>query len=64
VAAGCLLALWAGHWIAPLLFAQSPRDPLIFGLVTAALLIVAGLASGLPALRATRVDPNVALRME
>jgi predicted permease len=64
VAVGCLLALWAGRWIAPLLFAQSPRDPLIFGLVTAALLIVACLASGLPALRATRVDPNVALRME
>jgi ABC-type antimicrobial peptide transport system permease subunit len=47
-----------------LLYDQSPHDPLIFGVVTAVLLLVAGIASALPAFRAARVDPNVALRAE
>jgi putative ABC transport system permease protein len=64
MAIGGVIALWAGHWIEPLLYAQSPRDPLVFGVVTGVLLAVAGLASAVPALRATRVNPNVALRTE
>jgi predicted permease len=61
---GSGLALWAGRLIEPLLYAVSPRDPLVFGVVTGALLLAAVLALLLPALRATRVDPTVALRSE
>jgi ABC-type lipoprotein release transport system permease subunit len=46
------------------LFDESPRDPVVFGVVTAVLIAVAVLASVFPATRATRVDPNVALRTE
>ena len=31
MALGAAIALVAGHWIAPLLFAESPRDPVVFG---------------------------------
>lgn len=64
VAVGGALAFWAAGWIAPLLYEQPPRDPLIFSAVTLTLLLVAVLASAIPALRATRVNPNVALRAE
>jgi len=42
----------------------SPRDPMVYGLVALVLLVAAVLASAIPALRASRVDPNVALRSE
>jgi ABC-type lipoprotein release transport system permease subunit len=64
VAIGAALALWAGRWAAPLLFDESPRDPLVFGAVAAALLGVALIACTLPALRALRADPSTALRTE
>jgi ABC-type antimicrobial peptide transport system permease subunit len=59
---GVALALVAGRWIAPLLLSTSPRDPLVFGLVTVTLMVVAVAASMVPALRAARVDPTTALR--
>ena len=46
------------------LFEVDPTDPLIYLVVSAILLLVAELASFLPARRATRIDPVVALRME
>jgi putative ABC transport system permease protein len=61
---GGIIALIAGPWIAPLLFEQSPRDPVVFGAVTCLLLLVAVVASAIPALRGARVDPNAALRSE
>ncbi len=64
VAAGSFLALWSGRWLAPLLYEQSPTDPMVFGLVAGMLLLVAALACAIPALRATRVSPTVALRTE
>ena len=64
VAVGLLGALAATRWIAPLLFDVSPRDPVVFGGVGTALLAVAIGASLLPARRAARVDPAVALRAE
>ena len=64
VGVGLGLALVAARWIQPLLFRQPARDPAIFGGVGALLILVAALASALPALRATRADPNSALRSD
>ncbi len=64
VAIGGAVALAAGRWIQPLLFGESPRDPLIFGVVTVVLLSVTMIASFIPARRASRVDPNRALRSD
>jgi ABC-type lipoprotein release transport system permease subunit len=61
---GGAIALGAARWFKPLLFDESPRDPLVYGVVTAILLVVAVTASWIPARRAARVDPNVALRSE
>jgi predicted permease len=59
---GGAIALGAGRWLGPLLFSVSPRDPMVYGVVAAVLLAAAVLASAIPAVRASRVDPNVALR--
>jgi putative ABC transport system permease protein len=64
VAAGSVVALAAARLIRGLLFEVSATDPLTFGAVAAALLAVALVASYIPARRATRVDPMVALRGE
>jgi predicted permease len=61
---GIVIALIGGHWIGPLLFEQSPHDPLVFATVTLTLLGVTVLASVLPSRRAARVDPMIALRNE
>ena len=59
---GLTLALLASRWIQPLLFQQSARDPATYAAVGALLLAVSLLASAIPALRATRADPNTVLR--
>ena len=64
VALGTALAFGASRWLAPLLFKQSPKDPLVYSVVGALLLLVALAASAAPALRATRADPYTALRSE
>ena len=64
VALGTLLALLAARWVQPLLFEQSAKDARVFGLVGAVLVLVALLASALPARRAVRVDPITVLRAE
>jgi ABC-type antimicrobial peptide transport system permease subunit len=61
---GGAAALAAGRWIAPLLFDESPRDPAVFGSVFAVLISATLVACLIPALRATRVDPNRALRSD
>jgi predicted permease len=64
VAIGAGVALLAGKWVKPLLFNVSPKDPTVFVVVSLTLISVAVAASWVPALRASRVDPNVALRSD
>jgi putative ABC transport system permease protein len=64
VVAGSVVALAAARLIRGLLFGVSATDPLTFAAVAAGLLAVALLASYIPARRATRVDPMIALRGE
>jgi putative ABC transport system permease protein len=64
VVLGVFGALAATRLAASLLYGVSPRDPLTFGCVVALLVLVALGASWLPARRATRVEPIVALRAE
>jgi putative ABC transport system permease protein len=59
---GLLLAAVAAPAIASLLYGVHPIDPLVFLSVPAVFLVVAFLASSIPARRALRVDPIVALR--
>jgi ABC-type antimicrobial peptide transport system permease subunit len=46
------------------LFEVDPADPLVYVAVSVTLLLVSECASWLPARRATRIDPVIALRME
>lgn len=64
VAIGVGVSLVAGRWVEPLLFNVSPKDPVVFVFVAGVLALVGVAASWIPALRASRVDANVALRTE
>jgi putative ABC transport system permease protein len=63
-ALGLVGALIVSHLMAGLLFGVSPTDPLTFVGVTLVLASVALAASYIPAMRAMRVNPLVALRYE
>jgi predicted permease len=62
--AGLIGAVFLTRFLRKLLFDVSPLDPVAFLAVTALLLLVALLASWLPARRAAKVDPVIALRAE
>lgn len=61
---GTLLAFAAARILSSLLFGVSAHDPLIFGGVSLILASAAALACYIPARRATKVDPIIALRHE
>ena len=64
VTCGMLVALASGKVVASLLYETSPRDPMIIIASMATLLVVAVVASTIPAWRASRVDPLTAMRAE
>jgi predicted permease len=61
---GLALSFGTTRGLSAFLFGVSAFDPVIFGGVTASLLLAALVASLIPALRATRVNPIVALKTE
>ncbi len=64
IGAGLLSALLLTQVMKSLLFQVAPSDPLTFVIIPLFLLAVSALACYLPALRATRIDPTIALRTE
>ena len=64
VALGLIAALWLSRFLESLLYETTPTDALTYVAVALILLAVAAVAALLPALRATRVDPKVALTTE
>src|SRR5207249_4291324 len=64
VAAGTGLSLLAGRAASSLLFGLKPYDPLTLGTAAALLTAIGAVASFVPARRASKLDPMVALRYE
>ena len=64
VVIGLGIAVAAGRLIAILLFGLAPTDVLTMGVAIALMIAVSARAGFLPARRASRVDPMVALRYE
>jgi len=61
---GGVLALLLAPRIEPLMFSQSARDPMVLGVVAGLLVVVGLIATLVPGLRASRVDPAVTLRSD
>ena len=61
---GLLLALATTGVLSSILYGVAPRDPIVFGGVVALLTVIAGAACLIPAWRATRIDPLIAIRSE
>jgi predicted permease len=57
-------ALMIGHWLSSLVYQTSPCDPRIFVATTLLLIVVALLSAWLPAWRASRVEPRIAINQE
>jgi putative ABC transport system permease protein len=64
LALGLLGAWLLGALVAGFLFEVGPHDPRVYAAVTVTLIATGVVAAFLPARRASRVDPLVALRLE
>ncbi|HEY2906098.1 MAG TPA: ABC transporter permease [Vicinamibacterales bacterium] len=64
IALGAVLAYIVAQSLRGMLFAVAPADPVVFVAVPVALLVTASAACVIPALRAARVDPMIALRAD
>jgi len=54
----------AAHWLTPMLFQLTPTDPFTVAGAAGLLMLLAAIAGAIPARRAARIDPAVALRHE
>jgi ABC-type antimicrobial peptide transport system permease subunit len=63
-AIGLAAAVFLTRYLRDVLFGVTPGDPMTYGLVVASMLVVAGLASFIPARRAATVDPAIAFRAD
>jgi predicted permease len=61
---GGVIALLLAPRIEPLMFSQSARDPVVLGFVAVLLVVVGVVATVVPGVRASRVDPVVTLRSD
>jgi ABC-type antimicrobial peptide transport system permease subunit len=64
VVAGVAIALVSGRFVATLLYGLPPTDPMSIALAAGVMIFVSAVAGYLPARRASRVDPMVALHYE
>ena len=64
VAIGCAIAAGAGRWLGPMLFEQRASDPRVFAVVIGVVLVVATVASAVPAWQAARLDPKSVLQAD
>ena len=64
VAIGLVCALLLTRLLANMVFGVSPNDPVTFASISLLLMTVALLACFVPAVRATKVDPLIALRYD
>jgi putative ABC transport system permease protein len=64
IAAGVLVAALASQALASLVFGVSVRDPLVYGAVALLLGALTLMSCVIPAVRASRVDPMTALRLD
>ena len=64
VVLGIGLSIAATRWVSSLLFGLEPDDPWSLSLAALLLIAVAAFAAYIPARRASRIDPLVALRFE
>ena len=64
VVCGSALAVVAGRWLQSMLVGTVPSDPLVLGAAGFLMMLVAGLATFIPARTASRADPTSLLRAE
>jgi putative ABC transport system permease protein len=64
VAMGIAGALMLGQWLSSLVYETSPRDPRVLAATTLLLMVAAFLSAWLPAWRASRVEPRIAMHDE
>jgi ABC-type antimicrobial peptide transport system permease subunit len=61
---GAAIALVGARFVAPLLYEETPRDPIVLATVAGILIATACIACLVPAWRAVKTDPIAALRSE
>ena len=64
VVVGLILALVTSRWLSTFIVGVNPRDPVMLGGAALVLATVAAIAAYIPARRASRIDPLVALRSD